>query len=309
MHKCTKGNESVTRQQSKSLVNVETNIKSTKSKVKKENDDEKYLENVYMDVPVSVLSSEVIFRGDDNCAYIVGDIIDVDVEDITLEEAIIEGYQVETLSDHSNAVTIEGIPMKPVPNTSLPCGLEFISLSSGIDVDEISRIIEFYSDDQSVETYLFPWQMANDPQKVNKDEIQMENKLLLEDNESGAGKLSNTLEELPSVFRSKSTYQPSNLNVSLNKFTYFNDTSIAYGSGDDSDDSDWSEMSEKVKRKATSKSLSKKPSRNQSSLSHSEKRRSIIGQQKRDIEFAQNSSLLLQDNEDEDFKKEDRYDF
>ena len=308
VHKCTKGNESVTRQQSKSLVNVETNIKSTKSKVKKENDDDKYLENVYMDVPVTVLSSEIIFRGDDNCAYIEGDVIDVDVEDITLEEAIIEGYQVETLSDHSNAVTIEGITMKPVPNTSLPCGLELISLSSGIDVDEISRIIEFYSDDQSVETCLFPWQMANDPQKVNKDEIQMENKLLLEDNESGAGKLSNTLEELPSVIRSKSTDQPSNLNVSLNKFTYFNDTSIAYGSGDDSDDSDWSEMSEKVKRKATSKSLSKKPSRNQSSLSHSEKRRSIIGQQKRDIEFAQNSSLLLQDNEDEDFKKEDRYD-
>lgn len=306
VHKCTKGNESVTRQQSKSLVNVETNIKSTKSKVKKENDDEKYLENVFMDVPVSVLSSEIIFRGDDNCAYIVGDVIDVDVEDITLEEAIIEGYQVETLSDLSNAVTIEGITMKPVPNTSLPCGLELISLSSGIDVDEISRIIEFYSDDQSVETCLFPWQMANDPQKVNKDEKQMENKLLLEDNESCAGKLSNTLEELPSVVRSKSTDQPSNLNVSLNKFTYFNETSIAYGSGDDSDDSDWSEMSEKVKRKAISKSLSKKPSRNQSSLSHSEKRRSIIGQQKRDIEFAQNSSLLLQDNEDEDFKKEDR---
>ena len=311
VHKCTKGNESVTRQQSKSLVNVETNINSTKSKVKKDNDDEKYLENVYIDVPVTVLSSKIIFRGDDNCAVIEGDIIDVDVEDITLEEAVIEGYQVETLSDHSNAVTIEGITMKPVPNSSLPCGLELMSLSSGIDVDEISRVIEFYSDDQSVETCLFPWQMIlkDDPKKVNYDEKQMESKLLLEENEPGAGKLSNTLDELPSVFRSKSTDQPSNLNVSLNKFTYFNDTSIAYGSEDDADDSDWSEMSEKVKRKATSKSLSKKPSRNQSYLSHSEKRRSIIGQQKRAKEFAHNSSLLLQDDEDEDFKKEDRYDF
>ena len=216
----------------------------------------------------------------------------------------------ETLGDHSNVVTIEGITMKPVPNSSLPCGLELMSLSSGIDVDEISRVIEFYSDDQSVETCLFPWQMVSqdDPQDVNRDEKQMENKLLQEENESDGGKLSNTLEELPSVIRSKLTDQPSNHNVSLNKFTYFNDTSIAYGSGDDSDDSDWSEMSEKVKRKATSKSLSKKPSRNQSYLSHSEKRRSIIGQQKRAM-LAQNSSLLLQDDNDEDFKKEDRYDF
>ena len=61
-----------------------------------------------------------------------------------------------------------------------------------------------------------------------------------------------------------------------------------------------------IKRKETSKSQSKKPNRNQPNLSQSEKRRSI-GQQTRP-NIAQNSSLLLQDedNEEEDFKKEER---
>ena len=307
VHKCTKGNESVTRQ-SRSLVN-EAAVKSARTKAKKENDDDKNLENVHIDIPVTVLSSEIVFRGDDNCAYIEGDIIDVDIEDITLEEAIIEGYQVETLSEHSNTVTLEEIIMKPVPNSSLPCGLELMSLSSGIDVDEIIKVIEFYTDnDQSVEPTQFPWQtVSKDHSKNNNEDGELkemqENQLLLEEKES-SGKLSNTLEELPSVIKSKSTDKP---NVSLNKFTYFNDKSIAYGSGDDSDDEDWSEMSEKVKRKPTSKSQSKKPNRNQPNLSQSEKRRSI-GQQTRP-KIAQNSSLLLQDEDDEeeDFKKEERY--
>lgn len=305
VHKCTKGNESVTRQ-SRSLVN-EATVKSARTKAKKESDDDKYLENVHIDIPVTVLSSEIVFRGDDNCAYIEGDIIDVDVEDITLEEAIIEGYQVETLSEHSNTVTIGEILMKPVPNSSLPCGLELMSLSSGIDVGEIMKVIEFYSDDQSVEPTNFPWQtVSKDDSKNNNEDGQLkenqENQLLLEEKES-SGKLSNTLEELPSVIKSKSTDKP---NVSLNKFTYFNDKSIAYGSGDDSDDEDWSEMSEKVKRKPILKSQSKKPNRNQPNLSQSEKRRSI-GQQTRP-KIAQNSSLLLQDEDDEeeDFKKEER---
>ena len=300
VHKCTKGSESDTRQ-SKVLVNEANHVKSARGKVKKD-DDQKYLENVHIDVPVTILSSEIVFRGNDNFAYIEGDIIDLDVEEITLEEAIIDGYQVETLSEHSNTVTIEGNIAKQVPNSSLPCALELISLSSGIDIDEIKKIIEVHSDDESVEPCKFPWQ-ADLKEETSK--LKLENQLLPRRNESG-GKLSNTLEELPSVIRSKSTEKPSNLNVSLNKFTYFNDTSIAYGSEDDSDDEDWSEMSEKAKRKAPLKFQSKKPSRNQPFLSLSEKRRSIG--QETSARRATNSSLLLQeeDAEEESLESNDR---
>jgi len=300
VHKCTKGSEPDTRQ-SKVLVNEANHVKSARGKVKKD-DDQKYLENVHIDVPVTILSSEIVFRGNDNFAYIEGDIIDLDVEEITLEEAIIDGYQVETLSEHSNTVTIEGNIAKQVPNSSLPCALELISLSSGIDIDEIKKIIEVHSDDESVVPRKFPWQ-ADLKEETSK--LKLENQLLPRRNESG-GKLSNTLEELPSVNRSKSTEKPSNLNVSLNKFTYFNDTSIAYGSGDDSDDEDWSEMSEKAKRKAPLKFQSKKPTRNQPFLSLSEKRRSIG--QETSARRATNSSLLLQeeDAEEESLESNDR---
>ena len=67
-------------------------------------------------------------------------------------------------------------------------------------------------------------------------------------------------------------------------------------------------MSEKAKRRAPSvKYPSKKPSRNQSSLSLSEKRRSIG--QKTSAKRATNSSLLLQeeDDEEESLESTDRY--
>jgi len=309
VHKCTKGSESDTRQ-SKVLVNEANHVKSARGKVKKDDDDQKYLENVHIDVPVTVLTSEIVFRGSDNFAYIEGDIIDLDAEEITLEEAIIDGYQVEMLSEHSNTVTIEGNIAKEVPNSSLPCALELISLSSGIDIDDIKKVLEVHSDDEIVEPCKFPWQadlkaVSNDNKEDETSKHKQENKLLPRRNEIG-GKLSNTLEELPSVNGSKSTDKPSNLNVSLNKFTYFNDTSIAYGSGDDSDDEDWSEMSEKAKRKAPLKFPSKKPSSNQPVLSLSEKRQSIG--QKSSARRATNSSLLLQeeDAEEESLESTDR---
>ena len=299
VHKCSKGNESVTRQSK--LLAIEESFKSVRNKVKKDVDAENYLENVHIEVPVRVVSSEIVFTGDNHCAYIEGDIIDLDVEDITLEEAISEGYQVETLNENSNTLTIEGIIRKQVSNNALPCAFEMMSLSSGISIDEIGKVMEMYSDDNSVETCTFPWQTVDSKENEISKGWQ-DNKLLLEENEC-AGKQLNTLEELPSIIRSKSSDKPQ---ISLNKFTYFNDTSIAYGSGDDSDDEDWSELSEKAKRKPPLKSQSKRPGRNQSSLGLSEKRRSMGQKTVAKITSTSNSSLLLQDEDDEDdFKTND----
>merc|ERR1712079_797646 len=86
-----------------------------------------------------------------------------------------------------------------------------------------------------------------------------------------------------------------NKNCSMNKYIYFNDTSLAYDSGDDSGDKDWSEMTEKVKRKS-SKYQMKKLSRNQTSTSLSEKRQTQGHKEKTRV--SQNSSFLLQEDDD-----------
>ena len=300
-HKCSAASVSATNN-SKSHININDNEIIPKSNRRKVNMDEDQ-ESVYIDVPVRVTSSEIVFQGDNHYALIMGDIIDLDVEDLTLDEAIIEGYQVETVPDHSNTIIIEDTNVKNVPYSALPalpCAMEMISLSSGIDVDELRKLVEFHAEDEIVEPCTFPWQDATKALIVGSKKDQQslleggENKLLKEENESSAN-LVNTLEELPSVIRPKSSEMQKNKNCSMNKYIYFNDTSLAYESGDDSDDKDWSEMTEKVKRKS-SKYQMKKLSRNQTSTSLSEKRQTQGHKEKTRV--SQNSSFLLQEDDD-----------
>ena len=56
-------------------------------------------------VPVAVASSNIVFSSNDNRAMIVGDIISLDAEEVTLEEAHKEGWEVEVV-DNSKAVNV-----------------------------------------------------------------------------------------------------------------------------------------------------------------------------------------------------------
>lgn len=199
---------------------------------------EELLDNVYIDVPVEIISSDIVFEDEDGKASITGDIFHLNDEEITLEEASAEGWQVEHVSSNDDTGDIDE-SSRPVvtPVEELPCGLTLLSQDSGVSMDDIMKLIEEFEEETPI-PLKFPWQEEVD---VNTTDGLLTNVTNTSDDDDDASKP--TLEEIPNEIKTPAVSKESVKKVSLNSFTYFNDKAgaVAVGSGDDTSDEDWSE--------------------------------------------------------------------
>ena len=198
---------------------------------------EELLDNVYIDVPVEVISSDIVFDDDDGKASITGDIFHLNDEEITLEEASAEGCQVEQVSSNEGTGDNDDDCDRPVvsPIEELPCGLTLLSQDSGVSMDDIMKLIEEFEEETPIPVK-FPWQ-----EDVNTTDGLLTNVTDTSDDDDASKP---TLEEIPNEIKTPTVSKESIAKkVSMNNFTYFNDKAgaVAVGSGDDTSDEDWSE--------------------------------------------------------------------
>jgi len=186
---------------------------------------DKTFESVIIDVPVEVASSEVVFDKKDGTAFITGTVIELDTEEVQLEDADVEGYEVEVVnSDCDQAVIHANVP-ELSKDFELPCAFEMMSKDTGLSMKEITDLFSDIPDQILADEILkFPWQGSSNDRTEENSKF-------------------NSLQELPNVLPTSAgqTSVPKK-RISMNNFTYFNDKSAVYmnGSGDDTDDEDWS---------------------------------------------------------------------
>ena len=251
-----------------------------------EKESEIFVENVTIEVPVSVVSSEIIFDNKDRSAIIMGDVVHMDTEDITVDDAYLQGWQVDTLSE--TLLEIDGPMASPKLEAALPCAFEVISMSSGLKINEVKELFEYYAQNEVEKNApRFPWQ--NTPGSENPSEGKEEE--LLDELKSQEDRKypASTLDELASSITKSKSLPKTDRRVSLNNFTYFNDkaASVWDNSGDDTGDEDWSLSSKKKKQ-------SKKPSKNSSVLSEK------VTPLRTSKKSALSNSLLLQENDSDE---------
>ena len=257
-----------------------------------EKESEIFIENVSIEVPVSVVSSEIIFDDNDGYAIIMGDVMHMDTEDITVDDAYLQGWQVDTVCE--TLVEIEGPMASPKLEDALPCAFEVMSMSSGLMINEVKELFEYYAkDEEEKNAPRFPWQNTagsdlSEGKEVLPDEVKS--------HEAQKYPIS-TLDELTSSITKSKSLPKTDRRVSLNNFTYFNDkaASVWDNSGDDdTGDEDWSLSSKKKKQL-------KKPSKNSSVLSEK------VTPLRTSKKTALSNSLLLQENDsDEEFQSSKR---
>merc|ERR1712126_276235 len=284
IHKCYK-NESSSRNVSKKTQSKEKDV-----------EEEEFMENVQIDVPVIVASSDIQFLHDGS-AVIYGDILNYDLDDdFTVEDACNDGWIVETVEDDDICIGEED---KVNELESLPCVIETLATDTGIKFEDLRQLFEFMATkiDDNKGKCLLPWQ----DQPVKKGDGGNET-LLIESKDlihPGLKPLSSsTLEEHPSLTKEKSIEPKVDRRVSLNNFTYFNDKAAAVfeGSGDDTDDEDWSEAIKcrLCKKHFSSKLQLKKHSKLHSNSGFLEKKLSKTNRNNLSL----NSSILLQSDDE-----------
>ena len=288
IHKCCK-NESSSR----------IGSKKTQSNEKVDDDDEDFVENVHIEVPVILASSDIQFL-DDGCAVITGDVINYELDDITVEDAGFDGWILETVNDEEICIREDSNVKSSDEGESLPCYLEIVASDTGIKIDEVRKLFEYLATQSNQkEKYLFPWQ---DQPAIKAD--QPNETLLTESKDLIHPGLKppnySTLDELPSLTKSRSVEAKADRRVSLTNFTYFNDKAAAIfeGSGDDTDDEDWSESvkCKQCKKEFSSKLQLKKHSKIHSNTGGFDKKFQRINRSNTSF----NNSILLQSDVDDD---------
>ena len=130
---------------------------------------DKTFESVIIDVPVEVASSEVVFDKKDGTAFITGTVIELDTEEVQLEDADVEGYEVEVVnSDCDQAVIHANVP-ELSKDFELPCAFEMMSKDTGLSMKEITDLFSDIPDQILADEILkFPWQgSSNDRTEEN----------------------------------------------------------------------------------------------------------------------------------------------
>ena len=196
-------------------------------------------EMVEIEVPVSLVNTEIIFQEPSGIAIIVGDIIELHPQYETLEDAVVDGTQIETLPAQVRYVLADDI-REESPRKSLPEARDQMASDAGLSLQDLNDIFSLFAGDSEErgQSDKLPRQQKETP--VKKPEVTGESLI----QSATKGEMSSTLDE---SFSGRKT--PANdssarkmiaRSVSLQKFTYFNDTPLTIvGSADDSDDDDW----------------------------------------------------------------------
>ena len=256
-----------------------------------EEDDDDVLE---IHVQVSVVTSDIQICDTDNAMMITGDIIKLDNNEVTLEEAFAEGYEVEMIDD-SKTVLVDEEPAIKNSTLNIAEAYDQFSKDSGIDLVDIEQTIDYFLlkeiPTEKSEVALFPWQQQKEEPNVVM--IDSSSSVSLDESHDSRSSSVNTLQEqvtpAPAPQQSKMR-EP----VSMKKFTYFNDeAAIDYNaSEDDTDDEDWSL---KEKCNACKKEFSSKTQLKKHSKLHKESNKKSKDKMRADS----NSSILLVEDDDE----------
>ena len=197
-------------------------------------------ERVEIEVPVTIVDTEIIFQEPSGIALIVGHIIELHPQYETLEDAVIDGTQIETLPSQVRYVLAE--IRQESPQKSLPEARDQMASDAGLSLKELDDIFSLFAGDckEDSKPDPLPEQQKETPKKKLEKEVKGESLI----QSATKGEMSSTLDE---SFSGRNT--PANdpsarkmiaRSVSLQKFTYFNDTPLTIvGSEDDSDDDDW----------------------------------------------------------------------
>ena len=194
-------------------------------------------DRVEIEVPVTLVNTEIVFQELTGRALIMGDIIELDPQDISYEEALTDGTQIETLSSSRSVVMevkLEG------PSRCLPDAGEQMAKDSGLSLQELDDIFsQLQEDSQESRPVKFAWQ-----KQETTDAKEKEKKCLTEDtrvtlSESYVGLSPRTPANVSAKKRSSS--------VSLQKFTYFNDSPQTVVLSEEESDEDWTAKKIKCK--------------------------------------------------------------
>ena len=198
-------------------------------------------DRVEIEVPVTITDTEIIFQEPSGVALIVGHIIELHPHYETLEDAVIDGTQIETLPSQVRYVLAD--IKEESPQKSLPEVRDQMASDAGLSLKELDDIFSLFAGDckEDSKPDQLPEQQEETPKK-NKLENEVKGESLIQS--ATKGEMSSTLDE---SFSGRNT--PANdpsarkmiaRSVSLQKFTYFNDAPLTIvGNDDDSEDDDW----------------------------------------------------------------------
>ena len=197
-------------------------------------------DRVEIEVPVTIVNTEIIFQEPSGVALIVGNIIELDPQYETLEDAVTDGTQIETLPAQVRYVVADISEESPQKN--LPEARPLMASDAGLSVKDLDDIFSMFAGESGEDSKpdQEPVQQKETPRKKPEEEVKGESLI----QSATKGEISSTLDE---SFSGRKT--PANnpsarkliaRSMSLQKFTYFNDAPLTIvANEDDSDDDDW----------------------------------------------------------------------
>ena len=202
----------------------------------------KLTERVEIDVPVTLVTTEIIFQEPTGLALIVGDIIELDPGDITYEEAVIDGVEIERLATSRSVVT----EVIEAQQEVLPDAVKQMALHAGLTVEDLDDIFSHLPED--------PEEVVGKHQETVDQETQ-EKVEEIEDDRRNVLTLEESAPVTP-ISLSSRKLKTGTGSVSLQKFTYFNDSPHTVVDSQDDSDEDWALT--KIKCKLCKKVFSSK---------------------------------------------------
>lgn len=205
----------------------------------------KLTERVEIDVPVTLVTTEIIFQEPTGLALIVGDIIELDPGDITYEEAVIDGVEIERLVTSRSVVT----EVIEAQQEVLPDAVKQMALHAGLTLEDLDDIFSHLPEDP--EEPVGKHHETGDQEKQEKVE-EVED---IEDDRRSVLTLEEAAPVTP-ISLSSRKLKTGTGSVSLQKFTYFNDSPHTVVDSQDDSDEDWALT--KIKCKLCKKVFSSK---------------------------------------------------
>lgn len=199
-------------------------------------------ERVEVEVPVTIVNTEIIFQEPSGVALIVGHIIELDPQYETLEDAVVDGTEVETLPAAAQVRYVLADIREESQQKNLPEARPLMASDAGLSLQDLDDIFSLFAGDSEEDSKpdQLPVQRKETPKKNQEENVKGESLI----QSATKGEFSSTLDESLSG-RKTPANDPSAKkmiarSMSLRKFTYFNDAPLTImANEDDSDDDDW----------------------------------------------------------------------
>ena len=199
-------------------------------------------ERVEVEVPVTIVNTEIIFQEPSGVALIVGHIIELDPQYETLEDAVVDGTEVETLPTAAQVRYVLADIREESQQKNLPEARPLMASDAGLSLQDLDDIFSLFAGDSEEDSKpdQLPVQRKETPKKNQEENVKGESLI----QSATKGEFSSTLDESLSG-RKTPANDPSAKkmiarSMSLRKFTYFNDAPLTImANEDDSDDDDW----------------------------------------------------------------------